>query len=237
MRHLSVLLPVLLAGFTFSATPVAAQDVDDTRTVSVSGEGIVHAEPDMATVRFGVVTHADDPEEARRQNAEASREAMNAVRELGVPERKMRMEVLRLQPHREYDPEQRRHVENGFEAIRIVVVELEDLDVLPMLIAEVVQRGANRLEGVQYDIQDRSGPRNEALRAALMDARDKARLMAETLEIQLGQVRRINEQQFDFPRPMMRMEAAMDVAGAEPEAFAAGEIEVRANVQVVFELQ
>ena len=54
---------------------------DDKRTISVSGEGIVRAEPDQATVRFGIVSRAEDPEEARRLNAAAAREAMNAVRE------------------------------------------------------------------------------------------------------------------------------------------------------------
>jgi uncharacterized protein YggE len=224
--------------------PANAQDVadhDTLRLVSVSGEGVVRAEPDQAIVRFGIVTQALDPEEARSLNATAAREAMNAVRDLGIDERKMRLESLRLQPAREYDPDTRRYKEVGFEATRQVVVEVDDLDTLPTLVARIVQKGANRLDQVTYDLKDRDAARNEALVEAVTNARDKAALLAETLGESLGRVQSINEQSFDFPRPTLRMEQAQLAtakdAAPEPEAYAAGEIEVRATVQVVFALE
>ena len=224
--------------------PVQAQDMrtnDDKRTVSVSGEGVVRAEPDQATVRFGMVTRAEDPEEARRLNAAAARDAMNAVRALGIEERKMRLETLRLQPAREYDPQTRRYNDVGFEATRQVVVEVEDLEALPSLITQVVQQGANRLDGISYALKNRSAARNEALQKAMGDAQEKAQLMAGTLGEEVGNVLTINEQSFSFPQPVIRMaQADMAVskgAEAEPDAYAAGEIEVRAIVQVVFLLK
>ena len=224
--------------------PVQAQDMDtkdDKRTISVSGEGIVRAEPDQATVRFGIVTRAEDPEEARRLNAAAAREAMNAVRALGVDEGRMRLESLRLQPAREYDAQTRRYNDIGFEATRQVVVEVEDLETLPALVAEIVQKGANRLNGIAYELKNRTAARNEALQKAMADAREKAHLMAATLDEEIGQVLTINEQSFSFPQPQIRMaQAQMAVAKSaepEPDAYAAGEIEVRAVVQVVFALK
>lgn len=237
------MLVLVLVVMVVAVVPGWAQAQDDVRrTVTVGGEGIVRVEPDMATVHFGVVTEADDPETARQQNAEAASRAMNAIRAMGVPERKLRLETLRLQPAREYDPETRRYRENGYEAMRQVVVELDSLNLLPLLVAEVVEQGANRLNGVRYDLQDRTPPRNEALQQALVDAREKARLMAETLEVSLGPVLQINEQSFNFPRPVMQMDVAEAARGRamatpEPEAYAAGEIEVQANVQVVFRLE
>ncbi len=215
--------------------------IDKKRTVSVSGEGIVRAEPDQATVRFGIVTRAEDAEEARRINAEAAREAMNAVRALGVEDRKMRLETLQLQPAREYDAQTRRYNDVGFEATRQVVVEVEDLERLPTLVTEIVQKGANRLNGIAYELKDRTAARNEALQKAMSDAREKAQLMTATLGEEIGPVLTINEQSFSFPQPMMRMaQAEMVMAkGAEPEpdAYAAGEIEVHAVVQVIFALK
>ncbi len=224
-----------------AATTTMAQETDQRRTVNVSGEGVVHVQPDMAVVRFGVVTVDRDPEAARQQNAQAAAAAMNAVRALGVSDRKMRMETLRLQPRREYDPETRRYEERGFEAVREVVVELEDLERLPELIARVVQQGANRLNGITYDLRDRLAVRNEALRLAVTNARDKAALMAGALGAELGEVLHINEQAVNVPRPVFRMEAAAmakaDGAEPVPEAYASGEVEVRAVVQVTFALQ
>lgn len=221
--------------------PAMAQPISEsTRTIHVSGEGTLHLQPDMATVRFGIVTVEESPEAARRRNAEASAEAMNAVRDLGVDDRKMKLETLRLQPRREYNPDTRRMEDKGFEAVREVVVELEDLDRLPELITRVVQKGANRLNGITYDLKDRTTARNEALRRAVLNAREKAALMAQTLGATLGMALRISEQGVTVPRPIIQVrgETALAKADAEPmpEAYASGEIEVKATVQIVFEL-
>jgi len=213
-----------------------AQDM--LRTINVSGEGTIEAVPDMVTVRFGVVTRSTDPEEARRLNADASSETMNAVRALGVDERKIQVETLRLDPAREYNQQTRRYDEIGFDATRVVVVKLEDLDMLPKLIADVVQKGANRLEGVAYGLQDRQALKREALKQALLDAQAKADLMAETLGAERGLVQQISEQGVQMPRPVYREMALaatkMADAAPAPDAYAAGELEVRATVQVVF---
>ena len=236
-----VLFAVLTAAAAMlGAVPAAAQDDPGPRTVTVSGEGIVRIEPDMATVHFGIVTVADDPETARTQNAEASSRTMNAVRELGIEERYIRLETLRLQPHREWVDDRRRYEEQGYEATRLVVVEIHDIEMLPVLVAEVVEQGANRLEGVAYDLQDREQARNDALRAAILSAREKAQIMAAALGEELGAVHSINEQSFDIPRPMYRAESLqMDASAAapEPDAYAAGELEVRVLVHASFELQ
>lgn len=241
MRHIVVGL-LLGVGLSMFACTARAQDgdADPSRIVSVSGEGSASVAPDRASVRFGVVTQAEEAEAARAQNAEAASRAMNTVRELGIPERQIQMETLRLQPRREYNRETRSYEERGYEAIRQVVVEVDSLELLPTLITRVVQQGANRLDGVQYDLQDRDAVRNEALREAAANARAKAALLAEALGVRLGGVRQINEQSFDFPRPQFRAVQAEAMAKAdadpEPDAYAGGEIEVSASVQVTFDL-
>ncbi len=235
------LLTVLIA--LLGAAPALAQDAPATdRLVRVSGEGTVRAAPDRATVRFGIVSRAETAEAARRQNAAAAKTAMNAVRDLGVAEEKIRMESLRLQPRREYDPQTQTREERGYEASRQVVVELDTLAQLPRLVTRVVQRGANRLEGIDYGLQDRTAARNDALRQAAQSARDKAQLLAESLGAALGPVRQIDEQSFGYQSPSPRVEmqlakSAAEDAAPEPDAYAAGEIEVNATVQVTFSLQ
>ncbi len=208
------------------------------RSVTVSGEGAAEAMPDQATVRFGVVTLADDPEVAREQNAEASAGAMNAVRELGIPEEDLQLETLRLQPRYDYDDGERELL--GYEAERRVRVEVDDLELVPTLVAEVVQQGANRLQGISYGLEDRAQTRNEALREAAQEARAKAEVLAQALDAEVSQVLQINEQGYEPPRPVMyqamaRAESAD--AAPEPDAFAPGRIEVEARVQVTFALE
>lgn len=232
---------VLLSGlFTLPALAQPTMNPPMPRTVTVSGEGRLSVQPDKATVRFGVVTRHADPVQARRQNAEAAREVLNAVRRLGIAERKIQLQALSLQPVREYNQQTQRWEEHGYEAAREVVVEVEDLEVLPDVVAQVVDKGANRLNGLAYDLKDRDRLRNEALQQAVLHARDKATLMATTLGATLGPVLQIAEQGVVVPQPVLRMErmAAKPMAdSSEPEAYAAGEIEITATVQLVFELK
>ena len=169
------------------------------RTLSVAGEGILQVVPDKATVRFAVSTRHKDPEDARRLNAETSKQAMNAVRELNIEERKMKMQGLRLNPVHEYNQKQKRNEQVGYEAQRELTVEVEDLDTLPSLVSIVVQSGANRLQGVEYGLQDKEAARNQALVQAIEKARNKAQLMASTLSVELGNVLQVTEQSSGAP--------------------------------------
>ncbi|MDA1334363.1 MAG: SIMPL domain-containing protein [Bacteroidetes bacterium] len=215
------------------ALPVAAQNA----SITVSAQGVITTEPDMATVRFSVVTTGDSPTQAQDDNAEASASAMNAIRSLGIEESDLEMANLQLVPRREYDPERRIYLEKGFEATRRVEVQVRDLDQLPELMSQLVDSGANRIDGVQYGLDDRDDVELEALALAVRRAREKATVMAGALDERLGAVWQIAEQGISVPQPMLRMDA-MEMASmskdANPDAFAAGEIEVSASVTVVF---
>ena len=234
-----ILSAVLIAG-TWAPAWAQGQRIEERyATISVVGEGRAEASPDMATVRFGIVTRDDDPEVARSENAQAARRAMDEVRALIQDESDMRLENLRLQPAREYDPERRTYVDLGFEAVRDVVVEIYNLDDLPTLVTRIVQGGANRLHGVTYELENQDEVRNMALERALANAREKAELMSGALGVSVGRVLRISEQGGGMPIPLMR-DAAMEgfaMAKADepvPEAYAPGQIEVQAQVEVVF---
>lgn len=236
------LLTLFSLFFVLTAPFVNAQPIDkpDTRTVTVSGEGTVDVEPDEATVQFAVVTRAETAEEARRQNAEAAESAMNAVRALGIADRKIQLLTLRLDEEWDYQNNQR--IRKGYIARRDVKVTIEDLDLVPRLVAEVVQQGANELNGIQYGLQNREAVEDEALREAVNRAKAKAQLLADALDARLGRVVRIAEGNVSVPQPppimYARAEMAMDqMQESNPGAYAAGEITVRATVTVAFELE
>jgi uncharacterized protein YggE len=223
--------------------PAALAQIPSTggRHVTVSGNGVVHVVPDQATIRFGVVTTDLEPEQARAENSDVSAATLNALRELEIDERKIQVNVLRIQPYFEFDPDLRRNVDKGFQAVREMTVDVENLDLLPVVIAGIVGEGANRINGISYGLKDETGPEHDALILALRDARQKAQLMAETLDTRLGVVLQISEQGIVRPQPIMmfdeRVVGMKDAsAAANPDAYASGEIDVVANVTVVFGL-
>lgn len=225
-----------------SARQTQTQEVQ--RTVTVSGESVVRVLPDQAIVRFGIVSRDRRPEKAQQKNDEASRDAMNAVRKLGIEERKMRLQSLQLQPDNQYNSDTQTWEQVGFIATREVEVTLDDLDLLPSVVQQIVAEGANRLNGVRYGLADDTAVRVSALEKAALNAKAKASLLATTLDATLGPVLTINEQGVYVPRPdiMLRAQAMEGVmadmpAPPDPSSYAAGEIEVRATVNLVFSLK
>ena len=243
MRHRPAFSTLFLATFALIAvvfaSPVLAQD--RAYTVTVSGEGIIKTAPDMATLWFAVVTHHELPDRARSLNADASASAMNAIRSLGISERDMQLEGLQLNQRRVYDPERRVYNVDGFEATRSVKVIIRDLDVLPDMVAAVVDGGANQINNIQYGLDDKEAIELEVLALAVQRAKQKASVMAGELGWALGRAVQINEQGVSVPQPRVRMDMADRAAmskdeGGNPDAFSAGELEVRASVTVVFSL-
>lgn len=236
------MLAILLAAFSVVPGAISAanaqSDSPTDRRIHVGGDATVTRMPDRASVRFGVVSTAERPEEARSTNASASEKALRAIRELGVPERSIRLERLQLRPDYRYTPEGGRE-QIGYEVERMVAVQLDSLELLPTLVARIVEQGANRLEQVQYELTEREEARNEALQQAVRDARDRARHMAEAAGVSVGSVIRLGEQQVDVPRPVFQAEAMRAAAQDEgsPEAYAAGEIEITARVDAVFAIE
>jgi uncharacterized protein YggE len=210
------------------------------RSISVTGIGEVATQPDLAKIRFSVVTRNIDPETARALNADASQEALDAIRSLEVSDDQIKLDHLSLSPVREWDPEQRKQIDIGFEVNRGVTVTLHDLDLVPTVVAEIVQSGANRIGGVQYEISNDQEARSEALSKAVMNARDKATVMVSTLDARLGKALEIREQSGNSPMPMTRsyaVSALEKASDSTPEAYSPGLIEIRAEVVVTFEIQ
>lgn len=239
MRHRPSLCTLVALFALLFVLPSNAQD--QAYTVTVSGQGIIKTAPDMATVWFAVLTHDKLPDRARSLNADASAAAMNAVRALGIEEKDIRLEGLQLSPRRVYDPNRRVYNEDGFEATRTVQVIVRNLAVLPDMVAAVVEGGANQINNIQYGLDERESVELEVLALAVQRARQKAAVMAGELGWALGRAIQINEQGVSVPQPRVRMEA-MEMAamakdeGGNPDAFSAGELEVRASVTVVFSL-
>lgn len=233
MQRIIVLLICVFTLLQGVSAHVHQKQEDNIPKVSVNGEATVMALPDKAIVRFAIATLADNPREARKQNAKTAKEVVRAVKRIIKNEKQMQMEVLRINEKHEYDARKKRSIVIGFEAYREFVVELHNVDNLSELVATVVDHGSNKLLGVEFGLQDEHDIRAEALEKAVMDARHKADVMLKALDAKRGPVIDIHEQYFERPRPMIHR-TAFAAAGSEAESFAEGEIKFKVSVRVAF---
>jgi hypothetical protein len=211
----------------------AAGWADMVRHITVTGEGVVAATPDMATISLGVQHVADTPEIVMMQTAQASQAVVSRLKMMGIAEADMQTSNLSLHQVENYDRNNQPRIE-GYRASNSLRVQVRDLDQLGPVLTAVLQDGANNFGGLSFGLSEPRPAQDQARQAAVKDALAKAALYAEAAGVELGDVVSISEAgSHDMPMPMMRMEMAV----GSDMAVEAGELNLNQQVTVVLELK
>ena len=228
-----VLLPLMVG-------PVWAQsDSTDRPLLSVNGSAEVRVEPDIATVRLGVVEEAATAREAQDGANRLAAGILGAIRGVGIPEDQVQTSRLTLTPiysrSRPRAGTAPRIV--GYRASNEVSVRVEEL----MRVGEVIDAGlgagANQLQGVRFGLQDDRTARENALKQAIAEARRKAVAMADALGVELGPIISVQEGGVSIVLPMMEMGGrAMAMQEAVPTPVAPGDVRVSATVSIRYQI-
>ena len=151
--------PALLV-LAFTA-PLMAQDFQvhaPPRTISTSGEAIVYVVPDEVVVMFGVATFNAELDKAKAENDERSARLLKAVKALGVEDKHVQTDTLRVGIHYTND---HFHIE-GYSANRIYSVTLKDPKLFEKCIDTVLKSGANQFSGFEFKTTELRKYRDQA---------------------------------------------------------------------------
>lgn len=228
MRKLTFVLAVLAA-----AIPLSASAQDAPRQIVVTGEGEVSAAPDMAVIHSGVSKDAPKAADAMAAAAEATSALLATVKAAGIEDRDVQTTRVGLDPRYQYSNDGRtppRLV--GYSASNALMIRVRDLSALGGLLDALAASGATEISGLSFAVAEPRPLEDEARTAAVNDARARAELLASAAGVTLGPVLQISEAGAvpPAPQPMFREMAAADAA----MPVAAGEIDLRASVTVVF---
>lgn len=209
-------------------------------TISVNGNAQFKANPDKATVMLRVETNGTTAKEAQDKNSAAMSAIQNALKKAGVAETDMETMNYNLYPNMYWDYEKQRQVEAGFKASHTLKVTTKELDRVGEFIQLAVGHGATSLDGVSFALSKAAekDAKNEALRQAVQDARQKADALADGLNLRITKVVSVSINEYNVI-PFYRggvavMAETMEKAPAPP--IAPQEVDIMANVQVVFEI-
>lgn len=245
MRTLSIARPaawsaamLLVACAVGSAGAQAPNDrAERPPTLTVSGTGESSAAPDRAVVRLGAVGENAEAGAAQDQVNRIMQQVLEAVGQLGVPERSVQTEDLSLtpvysdfRPRPNQEPEQPRIT--GYRASSVISIELDDLTQIGDVVDAGIKAGANQLQGVFFQLRDSAAARSSALAAAVEDARMRADAIAGAMNMELDGVREIYTGD-TFQRPPMPLQGArFDMAEMASTPVMPGQVELSANVTI-----
>ena len=235
-----LLAPLIIGSALLLATPAKAHEtMDGPGQISVSATGNSYQAPDLATVSAGVVTQAPNAQDAMAANAKKMSAIIDALKSAGVQQRHIKTSQLSLNP--QYDHHQNRNQPRiiGYQARNTVSAKSEDLERVGPMIDALVSAGANNINGVNFGIKDSVAAKSIARKAAVVEARRKAKEMAEAAGLSLGRVLRMTENTHGFGVPQRMANVMHDMDGGAAEmstSISGGEQTLSVTVNITFEI-
>jgi uncharacterized protein len=228
---LVVMVMVLSLGVpaTARAVPAAESEID------VTGEGTIHATPDVARVVVGVEVFGSQVAAADRETDQRVIGLVRVLRSAGVAEGHIRTAGLTVEPQYETRPGEPVEL-RGYVVRNLLEFETVDLNGLPALLDASIASGANCIESLQFESRSLVDLQSQARDRAWQSARTKAEQIALKSGSRLGAVLRVEEPLIEAISSV-RADAspgAPSVLAANDGSIQRGEIEVRAQVRVVW---
>lgn len=227
---LSVLV-TLMALVTGCASTASGNDATQ-RILNVTGKGTVKLEPDIVTINIGVESRSPDAGEALKENTQKAQGIIDTLLEMGVENKDIQTFNFNI-----YQQQENRYPEEETETTPTYVVEntvaviVREIDALGEILTKVVDEGANTINSIRFDVEDRDAAAVEARKLAIEDAKSQAAAIAETAGVNLGPIQSIDVQSSSsiMPRASYAMEEAVSV-GNVPISGGTMSIEVSVNI-------
>ena len=235
-----MLKPLLAGALTLGLMTGASAMADEAklpRTLSLSGYGEVRLAPDLATVTAGVLSQAATAGEALAANTADMEKVMAALKAAGIAETDIQTSNFMVQPRYDYTNVGRTPRLAGYDVSNTVTVTLRKLDGLGTVLDQLVQAGANQINGVSVGVDKPADALDEARKRAVADARHKAEIFAAAGNVRIGKVISIAEGgAAPPPAPMVRARM-MAAEAAAPVPIAAGEQTISVEVSITWKIE
>lgn len=224
----------------WSATaPRPQADAQRRNTINVTGFGEVRVPPDVAVIRLGVETQAATAREAAEANAKTASAVSDAVKRMGIPASQIQTSWYDISPvYSREEPVPRGEAPKppqivGYRVSNVVSVRLEGkLERMGEVIDTALEAGANRVDGLHFDVRNRTKALQTAIQSAVRDATLKAQAVASALKVKLGPPMVVSEQGAVSVVEAQVFRTAGGFGAATP--ISPGTIQVTANVVIQF---
>jgi uncharacterized protein YggE len=208
------------------------------RVINVSGLGTIKASPDIAYITLGIVNEDADAKEAQRKNAEQMDELVAALKESDIKDEDIKTVSYNIYPKYDYDRNTGVSKIVGYSVNNSVQVTVRDILKTGTIIDIATENGANTGGGISFGLSNYEGYYNDALKAAVENAKKKADTIADTLGVSLKLPVSVTESS-GYQQPSVYFSKTWDMVADEAERavtpIESGTIEVRASVAVVYE--
>ena len=241
-----VVLGLVTAGLTYHALTIPRfvdtggwkDSLSEQPVITVSGQGKITVMPDKAHILFRVATQGKTGVEAQTKNTEASNSVIRALKARGLTEKQIETVEFRIQRIELYkegwiDPEPA-----YFEAVHVLKITTKELEDVGVLLDTGVSAGANSVDTILFTLSDEREEevKREVLENAAENAREKAETLASGLDVSLGKIVSVSEQNVGFTPVYYSTEAFKAPRDGAPD-IRPENVQLSASVTVKYEIE
>jgi len=230
------------------------RDASVINTITVQAEGEVLAKPDIAIFSFSITEEGPTVGEAQKKSTQKTNTAIDLIKKGGVAEKDIKTSSYNINPKYEYYqtamiyPCTRDYcppvpVKNpkivGYEVSQTIEVKIRKIENAGELLSVVGGVGASNVSGLSFSIDDEEKVKNEAREKAIKSAREKAKALANDLDVRLVRITNFTEGT-NYPIYYARdMNQAVknEVTAAGAPQIPAGENQIISNVTITYEIR
>jgi uncharacterized protein YggE len=237
MKQKTTLLILCWCAIPFISTSLADTDNPppaELPSITVTGTGEVHKQPDIVRVNVGVITKESTPGEALNKNTAAVEKLMAALKAHKIADRDIQTSSFNVSPQYDFDHSTQEPRLTGYQVMNQVRIAVRRIDELGALLDKVVTAGANQINQITFEIDEAEPLMDTARQMAVRDARRKAALYAKEAQVRLGPVLKIVESGSTVP---VRQFSADMSRGASAVPIAPGELTIGQDVRVTFAIE
>lgn len=206
------------------------------RTLSVNGDGVASAAPDIADLELGVQTIDEDPTVAIVDNTTAMANVIETLTDLDIDKDDVQTRSFNMWVEQVYGPDGPTG-EFLYHVVNQILVRVRDLDTTGDVLGAALAAGANNVGGIRFGVEDTQTLEEAARDAAVDNAVAKAEQLAERLGVNVGSVRHVTETSGDFPQETRLERAVAFDSGGASTPVSPGDFTVRVSVNIVFDIE
>ncbi|MFZ2522119.1 MAG: SIMPL domain-containing protein [Minisyncoccia bacterium] len=218
--------------------------------ISVTGTGEVLAVPDIGSFGFSVVEEGKTVKDAQDKSTKKINSVIDALKGLGIEEKDIKTDNYTFYPKYDYSVAQictrdycppGKQTLTGYEVNQSVTIKIRKTADAGLVLTKVGELGVTNATGLNFVIDDEEKVQDEAREKAIIDAKEKAKVLSKSLGVRLKKI--VNFQEGgNYPvmyGGMMKLDSIS--ANAEyaptPPQVPVGENKVVSSVTITYEVE
>ena len=205
--------------------------------ISVVGQGIVLAQPNVARITLGADVFDQSLANAQAEAARRMDAVVAKLKADGIAEDDIRTVSFNITPQYDQRGDQTQPVLRGYQVQNLVAVRTTNVAGLGPLLDDAVSSGATRIFGISFESDNMEALKNQARDQAMQNATNKAQQLARDAGVSLGRPTSVEESDTGGVTPVRQTVAPQAAAPAATTPIQPGQLQVSTTVRVVWSIQ